>query len=76
MKDILTAALARFGVTPDEVQPDTSLIDLEIDSLAQVELAHLLQDSLGFAVGDDEFTVRTTVGELLGLLDAKAAATG
>ncbi|MFJ2952694.1 acyl carrier protein [Streptomyces sp. NPDC087226] len=45
----------KFGVDPEDITPDVTLADLELDSLAAVEVADVLQEVLGLPVDDSQF---------------------
>lgn len=45
----------KFGVDPGDITPDSTLADLELDSLAAVEVADVLQEVLGVPVDDSRF---------------------
>ncbi|MFF9458403.1 acyl carrier protein [Streptomyces flaveolus] len=45
----------KFGVDPGDITPDSTLADLELDSLAAVEVADVLQEVLGVPVDESRF---------------------
>ncbi|MGH3823095.1 MAG: acyl carrier protein [Pseudonocardiaceae bacterium] len=54
------------GINAAEITPDKQFIDdLDIDSLAMVEIGVALQDVLGVEVPDDDLAKMKTVGDLL-----------
>ncbi|RAJ31280.1 acyl carrier protein [Kitasatospora sp. SolWspMP-SS2h] len=74
MHAFLSDVLARnFQVQPP-VEPDATLEELGLDSLARAEFGAELQDSLRIEVGEDELASTTTVAQLAATLEAKGAA--
>lgn len=63
-----------FDVPAGEIGPDSSLGDLGIDSVAAVELADVLRERYGIAIGDEELTADNTVAQVIELVAAKAGA--
>ncbi|WP_155057498.1 acyl carrier protein [Streptomyces blattellae] len=63
----------KFEVAPDRIGPDTTLGDLDLDSLAVVELFVTLQEEWKIPLDDSTATAGLTVGEVArsvaGLLD-------
>lgn len=60
-----------FGVEPDEVRPDATFAELDLDSLAIVEFALVAEKEFGVTIGEDEVSPQATVRDALELLDAK-----
>jgi acyl carrier protein len=59
------------GVDPAEVSADKTLIeDLDIDSLAMVEVTLAVQDRFGVAIPDDAVASLRTVGDVVQYLEA------
>ena len=56
-------ALIEFGADPDEMRPDATLEELEIDSLDLFELGQILNQEFGIEVDPDDFENVTTLGE-------------
>ncbi|MFD9903496.1 acyl carrier protein [Streptomyces sp. NPDC059063] len=53
--DVMARLLAEhFGVPEDQIRPDATFEALEFDSLARVELAMLLADTLGVSLPEDQ----------------------
>ncbi|WNV88951.1 phosphopantetheine-binding protein [Umezawaea sp. Da 62-37] len=69
--DLLTT---KFDVPEQEVVPEATMEELDIDSLALAELALALQERTGVEVEDHEAGRGTTVAELTATLAAKRAA--
>lgn len=60
-----------FGIEADEVLPEATFADLDLDSLAIVELALVIEKEFGVAIREDEVTPKATVTDALQLLGAK-----
>jgi acyl carrier protein len=84
MYDLLVELLTEhLGVPADEVRPEATLEDLEVDSLALVELVVVIEDKLGVALDFDvevqaqraELTVAQT-SELLEQMLGEQQSTG
>ncbi|MFE3598461.1 phosphopantetheine-binding protein [Streptomyces sp. NPDC059096] len=55
----------KFHVDPAGIRPEASLSDLDLDSLAVVELTMTLQDDWGISLDDAETPPGTTLSQLL-----------
>ncbi|MEV6752689.1 phosphopantetheine-binding protein [Streptomyces sp. NPDC051214] len=60
-----------FGVEADEVSPESTFADLELDSLALVELTLAAQEEFDITLTDDELHASSTMRDAAGILDAK-----
>jgi acyl carrier protein len=58
----------KFGVDLADIRPDATLKDLELDSLASVEVADVLQAELGIPIDDSQF-VGSTLREMADALE-------
>jgi acyl carrier protein len=56
-------ALEEFGADPDQLRPDATLEDLEIDSLDMFELSQILNQEFGLEVNPEDFEGVTTLGD-------------
>lgn len=56
-----------IGLEPEEIKPDATLEDLDIDSLDLVELAQIIEERYDVRLEREDFKDVTTVG---GALDA------
>lgn len=65
-----------FGVEPGEVSPETTFNELEMDSLALVELGLAAQEEFGVAIGDDDIRSGDSIGEAAEVIAAKAVSVG
>jgi acyl carrier protein len=62
--DRMTEVLGkRFGIDPGEIKPDTTLDDLDLDSLTAVEFADVLKEVIGVPV-DDSQLIHSTLREI------------
>lgn len=67
----LIAILAQdFDVSKNEVERATVLDDLGVDSVATAELAHIIKEVFGVTIGDDEMTSKSTIGQVVSLIEA------
>lgn len=61
-----------MNVDPEEVVPSASLADdLDIDSLAAVELALELENEFGIEIEDEELAKLKTVQDVMDLIESK-----
>jgi acyl carrier protein len=56
-------ALVEFGADPDQLKPEATLEDLEIDSLDMFELSQILNQEFGLEVNPEDFEGVTTLGD-------------
>lgn len=66
LKDILTKAMAMYGrdiSVPDD--PNASLADLGIDSMATVQIALDIESQFGVALTEEDLPHLSTVGSLI-----------
>ncbi|MFJ5984552.1 acyl carrier protein [Lentzea sp. NPDC092896] len=68
---LITMLTDKFHVPAQDITPDSTLDDLDIDSLALAELSLTLQDQLGVKIEEHEATKDTTVAELTATIDAR-----
>jgi acyl carrier protein len=61
----------RFEVEPDEIRPDITFEELELDSLFLVELGLVVEKELGVKINDGDATPRSTVASVAGLIEAE-----
>ncbi|MFB7504070.1 MULTISPECIES: acyl carrier protein [Streptomyces] len=65
---IAKVLIEKFGVDEADVSPDVTLKDLQLDSLAALEVADVLKEVCGFA-GDDSSFREGTLSEIAQGLD-------
>ena len=63
--------LAPFGPAIEDVSPERTLEELDIDSLDIAELAQVVEDEYGVEISGDDAAGDTTVGDTIGLVLAK-----
>lgn len=61
-----------MGLDEGEVQPRHTFGELDVDSLAMVELVLAAQKEFGVRIGDDDLTRDTTVEQAAAVIDGKA----
>ncbi|MFI6347303.1 acyl carrier protein [Streptomyces sp. NPDC050560] len=71
LKDIL---VSKLKVEPELVTPDATRDDVELDSLAVVELAMVLEKEFGVVVSDDELLETENIGSMVTLIEQRIAA--
>lgn len=60
-----------FGVEPDEVRPDATFAELDLDSLAIVEFGLVAEKEFGVLIAEDEVSPHATVADALAMLGTK-----
>lgn len=70
LKDIL---VSKLKVAPEQITSDATREDIELDSLAVVELSLVLEKELGIKVSDDDLLDAPTVGDMVALLEERSA---
>ncbi|MEU6012523.1 acyl carrier protein [Streptomyces sp. NPDC047515] len=70
---ITEVLVSRFGVEPEEVTEDTTMRDLDLDSLALVEFALVAGGEFGIQIDDEEVGAESSVKDLIALIDNKSA---
>ena len=53
----------KFGVEPDQVTNDSTLEDLDMDSLDVVEIMQAIEDEMGIRVPDEDLEELSTIGD-------------
>ncbi|KOG64539.1 acyl carrier protein [Streptomyces griseoflavus] len=69
LKEIL---VSKLKVSPEQITLDATREDVELDSLAVVELSLLLEKELGLAISDDELLEADTVGNMARLMEQRS----
>ncbi|MFF4159216.1 acyl carrier protein [Streptomyces sp. NPDC001678] len=69
IKEILVNNLK---VTPEQVTPEATWEDIELDSLAMVELSLMLEQEFGLEIGDDELLGASTISDMVGLVEERS----
>jgi acyl carrier protein len=70
VKEIL---VNKLKVNPEQITPEATREDIELDSLAVVELSLVLETELGVSVSDDELLEAKTVGDMVALIEQRSA---
>ncbi|MFG3257411.1 acyl carrier protein [Streptomyces sp. NPDC048172] len=60
-----------FGVEAHEVGPEDTFTDMELDSLALVELTLATQEEFGISLSDDDLNPHHTMAEAAEVVDTK-----
>lgn len=68
--------ITRFDVEADEIRPDVTFEDLEMDSLFLVELLVVVQTEIGVSIDEDLASPRDTIGHVAELIDQQLVAAG
>ena len=63
----------KFGVEEEEVSPEATFEDLDLDSLDLVEFALAAEDELGVRITDEEAEQLETLDDTVKLLEEKGA---
>jgi acyl carrier protein len=63
--------VTNFGMDADQFDPHATFGDLDVDSIALVELAVASEEEFGVKIGDDEFTPQHTLVTAAELLAGK-----
>ncbi|BFV59194.1 hypothetical protein KCMC57_up42980 [Kitasatospora sp. CMC57] len=70
LKEIL---VSKLKVMPEQVTPEATKEDVELDSLAVVELSLLLEAEYGISITDDQLLEAETIGEMAALIEEAGA---
>ncbi|MGA4851055.1 acyl carrier protein [Streptomyces sp. G5(2025)] len=70
LKEILSNKLK---VSPEAITPEATKDDIELDSLAVVELSLLLKSELDIDVSDDDLLEAETVADMVELMETRSA---
>jgi len=63
----------KFGVEADDITPDATFDDLDLDSLDLAEFALAAEEELGVRISDEEAEELTTLDDTVKLLESKGA---
>lgn len=69
--ELTTILVENFDVLAEDVSPDSTLDDLEVDSVSTVELVDILQERYRVRFGEDEITNKHTVRQVIDTLTTK-----
>ncbi|WP_165956025.1 acyl carrier protein [Streptomyces hainanensis] len=59
----------KFGIAGEDVKPETVLEDVELDSLALIEVALVLQKQLGVQIRTEDLSGSATIADLYELVN-------
>ncbi|MFI5782858.1 acyl carrier protein [Nocardia sp. NPDC051570] len=65
---IMTVISEHFAIPRDRIRAEMTFADLDLDSVALVELAVVLKEDLGLDVTDVDFLMEDSIGRLAELL--------
>ncbi|HVM19448.1 MAG TPA: acyl carrier protein [Egibacteraceae bacterium] len=68
---ISTILVDRLGVAQDDISPEATFEELDLDSLDLVEFALGAEEEFGVRIGDEEAEGLRTVGDAVALLETK-----
>lgn len=63
----------KFGVPEDDISPEATFDDLDLDSLDLVEFALAAEEELGVRISDEEAEDLETLQDTVKLLESKGA---
>lgn len=63
----------KFGVPKDDISPEATFEDLDLDSLDLVEFAMAAEEELGVRISDEEAEDLDTLQDTVNLLQSKGA---
>lgn len=66
----------KFGVDEDDISPEATFDDLDLDSLDLVEFALAAEEELGVRISDEEAEQLDTLEDTVKLLEEKGAKVG
>ncbi|MFD8381544.1 acyl carrier protein [Streptomyces sp. NPDC059679] len=70
LKEIL---VNKLKVAPEQVVPEATREDVELDSLAVVELSLVLDKEFSIVISDDELLEVDTIGDMARLMEERSA---
>jgi acyl carrier protein len=70
VKKLLTE---KFGVPAEDVRPEATFEDLDLDSLDLVEFSLAAEEELGVRISDEEAAKLETLADTVKLLESKGA---
>ena len=69
----IVEALIEFGADPDQLRPEATLEELDIDSLDMAELGQVVEDEYGVEIKGEDAAKVTTVSDAVDLILARMA---
>ncbi|RPE39187.1 acyl carrier protein [Streptomyces sp. Ag109_O5-1] len=71
-EELKQVLVTNLKVDREVIRPTATLEDIELDSLAIVELSLYLESELGISISSEEIFGRTSLGDLAGLLEQQS----
>lgn len=65
--------VSKFGVEEEEISPEATFSDLDLDSLDLVEFALAAEEEMGVRISDEEAEQLDTLNDTVKLLEQKGA---
>jgi acyl carrier protein len=69
-----TILVDTLQVRPDDVRPEATKEELDLDSLSVVELAMILEKDHGVRISDEELQAVDTLGDIVALMEQRSVA--
>jgi acyl carrier protein len=69
----VTDALCQFGIDPDQITPEATFDQLDLDSLDLAELAQVIEEEHGVRLTGSDVTSIKSVGDAVELVVSRAA---
>jgi acyl carrier protein len=66
----------KFGIEADDITPESTFEELDLDSLDLVEFALAAEEDLGVRITDEEAEKLETLSDTVSLLESKGAKVG
>lgn len=73
VQERVTEALVSFGPDADQITPEATFEELDIDSLDLVELAQIVEDDYGVVLKGEDMKELKTVGDAVDLITDRAS---
>jgi acyl carrier protein len=73
VEEVIFNGLAEVGAERDEIKRESTLEDLDVDSLDLVELAQIVDDEFGIDLDGEDVKDLKTVGEVIDLVVSRGA---
>ena len=73
-EDVIAIVVKETGIAEDRLRPEVALASLEIESIDLVSVLFAVEDRYGISITNEEAAEAETLGQLIDLIAAKAAA--
>ena len=73
VEKVVREALPQFGVEPDDITPEATFEDLDVDSLDLAELSQIIEEEFGVALKGEDVARIKTVGDAVDLVVSRSA---